>query len=1315
MKIRLFLFILLISAHKLYPAEVKFYSINTIHSTSVRETFSVCKDEDGFIWSSAKTGILRVTEDHCRMYQLPYKTVDITFLKLTCEASQLIAYTNNGQIFIYNQLYDRFDFLADMRERLKNNYLTLSNIVIDQYGTLWIGSSDGLYHYKDGRLAPVGGLRHPMQYIFFTDKRTLLYADSNEIALWNIETSDHTIIHKNEPDQVIQVSSCYYDQQARLLWIGTFSQGLYLYNEETDTFSPLTIKGFPKQPILALKDNANHSLLAGIDGQGIWELDRKNKTVLNIYKEDINNVVSLRGDGVYDIFNDKNNRIWVATYTGGLSFFEQNTPLVDHITHEINNPHSLGNNDVHQIIEDRKGNIWFTTNNGISRWRPSDNQWDIFHQNMREQAQVFLAICEDGNGDIWAGTYSSGIYVLDSNTGKVRIHYPGEPKVPNTPGKFIFDIFKDSEDDIWIGGVENVSCYFSNEKRFCSYPLKPVNSFAELTTGQILATHSHGLSVLHKNSGEIETLIDSCLAHDVITIGNDIWIGTSGSGLIRYNYADKSKKQFTTDTGLPSNYINSIIATEGYLWIGTENGLCQLNPYDNSILTYSSIFSLSNSSYNINSCTQLSNGNLVWGTNNGAVLFSPNKLYQTSYKGRIFFQDIIVSGRSIREYPDLIKDIPVDKQTGIKLYHNQNTLSLELLSADTSSKGVKFSWMMEGLDSRWSSPSALPNINYANLPSGNFKLTIRMYDSSLTRIIDERSIDIQIIPPFWATWWFRLFFSLLLISIITYLLRTYSNHLKQKHAKEKIRFFTNMAHDIRTSLTLISAPVEQMDKSPELSEKTRYFLNLARDQSKRLTAVATQLLDFEKVDSNKGQLFPVMTDVVQLISNRCLMFSTTAGKRDIRLEFRSNLDFYLTALDELKIEKTVDNLISNAIKYSHSGGVIEINLSCEKDQWHLEVKDYGLGISSEARKKLFKEFYRGDNKANSKIVGSGIGLLLVKSYVNMHSGKIEFDSEENKGSSFRITIPYKEVTETVENSKVIVSTPLTEMNNDAPKNSSGKDDYSEENQAMKLNESTETNETSKDKVIRILVVEDNTDLQEFLQKSMEADYKVSIANDGIEALALIGKENFDLIISDIMMPGMDGFELCRRIKSTFETAHIPVILLTSLSEKVKQLEGLGLGADDYITKPFDITLLLQRIKSILRNREIVRERAFKLMNQNSQDKPVYKNEINDRFVKKALEVVHKNMSNTEFGKDEFASEMNVSPSLLYQKLKALTEQSPLEFIRIIRFNYAMELLQSQKYNITEIGEMCGFSSPSYFSTAFKKHFGKSPAEWQQDQ
>lgn len=328
------------------------------------------------------------------------------------------------------------------------------------------------------------------------------------------------------------------------------------------------------------------------------------------------------------------------------------------------------------------------------------------------------------------------------------------------------------------------------------------------------------------------------------------------------------------------------------------------------------------------------------------------------------------------------------------------------------------------------------------------------------------------------------------------------------------------------------------------------------------------------------------------------------------------------------------------------------------------------------------------------MVGSGIGLLLVKNYVIMHEGKVTFNSKENVGSSFRITIPYQETTE-----HLTPTVPAIALSESLIDSIDSVDTYIEP-----------VKETGKEKVMHILIAEDNKDLQEFLSQSLGEHYKVSKADDGEEAWKLIQKETPDLVVSDIVMPKMDGFELCHNIKSTFETSHIPVILLTSLSQKAKQLEGLGLGADDYITKPFDISLLIQRIKTIIKNREIVREKAFKLINQTQQDKPVYANELNDKFVKKALEVVQKNITNSEFGKDEFASDMHVSPSLLYQKLKSLTGQSPIDFIRAIRFNHAKELLQTRKYTITEVSEMCGFSSANYFSTAFKKHFGKPPIE-----
>lgn len=598
---------------------------------------------------------------------------------------------------------------------------------------------------------------------------------------------------------------------------------------------------------------------------------------------------------------------------------------------------------------------------------------------------------------------------------------------------------------------------------------------------------------------------------------------------------------------------------------------------------------------------------------------------------------------------------------------------------------------MEGNDSDWTRFSDLNYITYNNLPAGNYVLRVRMDDGSGSQIIDERSLNIHITPPFWKTWWFSLIIVVFVTSFSLYLLKEYSDRLKQKHDKDKIRFFTNMVHDIRTSLTLIQAPINQLERTQELSTNSRYYLDLASEQSQKLSSVATQLLDFEKVDSGKGQLFLVQTDVVLLISKRIQIFNAAASEKGINLQFSSNKKSYTVSVDELKIEKVIDNLVSNAIKYSHSNGRVEINLTCKADEWTLEIKDYGLGISNHAKSKLFKEFYRGDNPANSKIVGSGIGLLLVKNYVTMHGGKVLLQSKENEGSSFTIAIPNEEVTNTSPDENSVFS-------------------FSEEN-GIEPDTATSQRVQKQAGRMNILVVEDNTNLQDFLVHSLSEFYNVSKAGDGIEAMQIIKRNAPDLIISDIMMPNMDGFELCKQIKSTFETSHIPIILLTSLSEKAKQLEGLGLGAEDYVTKPFDLSILLQRINSILRNREIVRERAMKFFADTDKEQLVFSNELNDKFIKKAFTVVNKNLSNSEFGKNEFASSMHVSPSLLYQKIKSLTGQSPIDFIKTIRFNQSLELLRTHNYSITEISEMCGFSSSSYFTTSFRKHFGKSPTEF----
>jgi len=1286
MRNKLLVTVLLLSIYSLHSSNVKFYSINSLYGISMRETNSVCKDKKGFIWTSSKTGILRLSGDDYHIYKLPYENTDIISVRLAYTKNGLLAYTNNGQLFLYNPISDQFDLLISLSKVLNNRYLSVNSVLIDDAGKYWIASSFGLFRYQKEHLTLIQN-SETTDFMAWYDSDHMLVNRPEGIWMLDKKSLKRKYIFNYSQRFKLQVSMFHFDPKEKKLWIGTVSNGLFYYDLNRHSMSQVQSNVIPKQPILAIDINSNSSIFVGVDGQGIWELNKNASKVLNVYKEDINDPSSLRGNGVYDIFNDMNKRVWVCTYGGGISFFDLTSPLVGQLTHSINNQNSLVNNNVNKIIQDKRGNTWFATDNGLSC--KESGKWKNYYQNQQSQAAVFVSLCEDNQGRIWAGTYSSGIYILDERTGKELAHYTKETSGFTLENNFVSDIFKDSQGDIWIGSVQGkIICYLSKENKFRSYSSQSIYAFYELSPNRILLACTYGLRILDKKSGEIKIIQDGYLVQDVISVKDEIWICTSGEGLIRYNKRTNEIKKITTESGLPSNYVNSIMYEDGYLWLGTESGLCRFEPKNSGILTYNTIYPLSRVSFNRNSKCRLNDGQLIFGTSNGAVLFSPKSLKEVQLKGVIFFQNLTLAGRSFR---GSLK-APLDSLQKLSLKYNQNTLQLELLTIGNVS-GAKFSWKLNGLDNYWSQPSGNRFIQYSNIPNGKYELKIRLYDSSLSHIISERSLPVIIIPPFWSAWWFEFLILTFVLCILYLSFNYYIERLKQQHTEEKIRFFTNTTHDIRTSLTLIKAPIEELTKELNLSEIGSYYLSLATEQAKRLSKVVTQLMDFQKVDIRKEQLAINMVDIVSFIENHLLMYESFAKSKQVNLHYVSDQECYQTAIDETMMEKIIDNLITNAIKYSYPETEVQINLKCEPENWTLEIKDNGIGISNKAQRQLFKEFYRGENAINSKIVGSGIGLLLVKNYVEMHDGDISYISKENVGSTFKLVIPFKETfeEEKILNSEVkeTVLTDLKEIDS----------------------QSLLQHEEYKKQVMRILIVEDNDDLRNFMQYPLRADFEVLLAVDGEEAWSIIQKKMPDLVVSDVMMPKMDGFELCRLMKSTYETSHIPFILLTSLSGKAEQLHGLGLGADDYLTKPFDMTLLVQRIKSIIRNREAVKEKAMKLIKGTVNDNvQILTNEHNDKFVKKMLEVVHANIANIEFGKDDFASSMNVSTSLLYKKVKSLTDQSPTDFIKLVRLDYALELLQSHKHSVTDVSELCGFGSIGYFSTVFKKHFGKSPTE-----
>jgi len=1277
-------------------SDIRFYNLNEENGISIRETNQVCGDDNGFIWISSKMGILRYSLDDIRIYQLPVESRDIVEVRLEYYKGDLYAYTNNGQFFLYNPILDKFELLLNMSAELRNAYLIVNQLLIDDAGKLWIASAFGLFSYTEENGLKTQVPNRDIQTIAWKDQDSFFFIVDGVLKVFSIsETTETTYFNFSNTDNHI-VSSLWYDTPNGNLWIGTIANGLFVLKNGEDGLALENLDEIPTQPVLVIEEISDSKVLLGIDGQGIWEIDKYSLKVSNIYKEDSDNPNALKGNGVYDIYHDKrNDRVWVCTYSGGVSFFDKADPAITQIKHIVNNPNSLVNDDVNDVMEDSHGNLWFATNNGVSFFNVKTSRWKSFFHNKREHAQVFLTLNEDNRGRIWAGTYSSGVYLLDVKTGEEIKHLSFEDTNGKFRSNFVFDIINDNQGDIWCGGVNgDLICYNTEQDTFRSYGDMTIYNILEYRPNKLLLGSSYGLVLFDKNTGETETLVEGYIVQDIFVKDEIIWICTSGNGFVSFNLKTGEKETFTVDSGLPSNFISSIQYSDGFFWLGTEQGLCRFNQDDKSIVTFNSILALNNVSFNLGAHYILGDGRLILGTNKGALIFDPGEIQPIKDQGRIYFQELTISGTSIRELSAPHLTSTIDNLTDLTLKYFQNTISLEMIPIGVVGSGAKFSWKLENLDNEWSNPSRNNILSYSNIPSGNYTLRIRMLDNSNSNVLAERTISLEMIPPYWQTIWFQLIVYLLILGAFVFSMLYYIDRLKKKHSDEKIRFFANTAHDIRTSLTLINGPVEELNKESGLSNKGLHYLHLATDQTRRLLNVATQLMDFQKSDIGKERISLSMVDIVKTIENRVMMFESYASNHSIQISFTANVKKFVTAIDETLMDKVVDNLISNAIKYSPADTSVQVNLNCSSSKWILEVKDQGIGISKQAQRQLFKEYYRAENVINSKIVGSGIGLLLVKNYVNLHGGKINCTSQLDSGASFEVVIPTREVeaseikqdsnnTETLQ--PVIIKQQLS------PSVLSDGDD------------------SGKPKM-KVLIIEDNEYLREFLKSALENQFKIYLAEDGLQAWNLIQQQTPDMVVSDIMMPNMDGFELCQKIKSTYETSHLPVILLTALAGKAEQLQGLGLGADDYLTKPFDVSILQQRIRTLVHNREIIRDKALKIIHKGEDGTAILENELNDKFLKRMIEVVHENISNAQFSKNDFASAMNVSPSLLYKKIKSLTDQSPTDFIKLVRLNHSLELLSNKKYNITEVSELCGFSSVGYFSTVFRKHYGKSPTQ-----
>ncbi len=885
------------------------------------------------------------------------------------------------------------------------------------------------------------------------------------------------------------------------------------------------------------------------------------------------------------------------------------------------------------------------------------------------------------------------------------------------PDKYIRDIRMDSQGYIWSGGFYNLKRINLKTQNVRLYQgLNSITAITEKDANSMWIGSATGLYLLDKESGKFEHIklpVESTYIYSLYQAKNgSLYIGTSGSGLLIYDFAQKLFTHYYSENcALISNNIYTILSdADKELLMGTENGLTSFYPQQKKFYNWTKDMGLMTTHFNALSGVLRKNNHFVFGSSEGAVEFHKDMKLPRDYSSKMIFSDFKLFYQTI--YPgdkhSPLKESINDIKT-LELGYNQNIFSVQVSSINYDyPSNILYSWKLDGFYEEWSKPGVESTIRYTNLAPGEYTLRVRAISNEDKRVvIEERSIDIIIDQPFWLTFWAMLFYAGILFLIASVLLRIIILRKQRKVSDEKIHFFINTAHDIRTPLTLIKAPLEELREKEELSKEGISNMNTALRNVNALLRLTTNLINFERADVYSSELYISEHELNTFMNEIYGAFQQYANIKHINFTYESNFRYMNVWFDKEKMESILKNVISNALKYTPENGSVQIFVSEAADSWSVEVSDTGIGIPANEQKKLFKLHFRGSNTINSKVTGSGIGLMLVWKLVRLHKGKINLSSIENQGSIIKITFP--------KDSKRYRKAHLATPNKQRPETKSSNNIPLP---APEIYENTQKKEKKekKEKSQRILIVEDNDELRNYLSQTLSEDYLIQVCSNGKEALTVIPEYKPDLVISDIMMPEMRGDELCQAIKSNIETSHIPVILLTALNNEKDILSGLRIGADEYVLKPFNIGILKATISNLLANRALLRNKYASLdpedeENDDEEEYINYSQDIDWQFIADVRKNIKDNIDNSALTVDVLASLMGMSRTSFYNKLKALTDQSPGDYIRLIRLKHAIKLLKENVHNITEISEMTGFNDVKYFREVFKKHYNVSPSQY----
>lgn len=1029
----------------------------------------------------------------------------------------------------------------------------------------------------------------------------------------------------------------------------------------------------------------------------------------------------------FNIVEDNHGLVWISTYGKGLFVFNHDLNQGQHFVANEKGESPIASNYLLCITADRCDGVWVSAEyGGVSHLQVMDKGVVRIFPNGRENldlSNVVRMVKKQRDGSVMVGTRDGCLYHYSADMAQmlVKSHFDSN----------IYSVVEMPQGRMWIGtrgkGIYGIpGLDFKNKKVFC---LKPDDR------GRMwIGTFGEGLSVaIPRGEGyEVRTFFaDSVGLNEVRCLAIDrkgmLWGGTSGGlfcvdptrfaadgkGLRVYKrgseihdmLVDRQGRLWLTvpgeglvcmqdgnfrildaSQGLINNMVQSVVETEdGNLWVSTQQGVSCWKAKDNSFDNYLFSRVMMGNVYNENSAVCLDDGRVLLGGNYGLTIINPSRISHVKGQTSVVFTSHPYSDEMTLSYEERSPKI------------NFSTLDYSDVN------NVKYTYWLEGYDSSWSVPSPTPWVNYQNLPFGSYRLHVKAsYSDGIWG--KESVLDISVEPPFYLSVWAWVFYALFLTVVIVMVVKSIreKNILKgkikfeQEFTRYKLVFFTNIAHEFRTPLTLIQGSLE---KEKRIMKTNHWQLELEKtvrtmDKSvQRMLRLIDQLLEFRKMQAGKLKLSLQETDVVMFVQGICKMFDDATESKQIDFKFESQLPAYLMYLDQQKMDKVVFNLLSNAFKYTHAKGTISVSLSFT-DVMTIRVADTGVGIPQEKRELLFSRFMQSSYTGES----FGIGLHLTHELVRTHHGEITYQENEGGGSVFVVTIPLQK--DCYEASDFLVKdSPILKA--DLTKERDGQEEKTTD--AVPSAPSAPLNRRT------ILLIEDDNDVREFLLSELESCFDLKVASDGKAGIAMAKELDVDLIVSDVMMPGMNGFELTKRLKNSFETSHIPIILLTALSTDENVLEGTESGADAYITKPFSPQLLMARILQLLNQREILRQKFGKVPQEIRS--AMLRNEQDSLFVKRLDSIVYSRLGEQDLSVDKVAGLLHLGRTIFYKKVRGTTGYTPNEYIRVIRLRKAAELLKEGEKNVSEVAYAVGFDNPYYFSKCFKEQFGMPPSHY----